>query len=736
MPIGFNKFVNNIKNNTFIDLIATINGSMRKIAIITNTLILISILIYGQETPDVAKNDLFLEKTIKSDITFVSELDSLSLVAIYNSTNGDNWTNNTNWLTEPVYSWYGIEVIENDITQITLYDNNLKGTIPTEIGNFDSLEELIFGNDSLSGSIPNEIGYMSQLTNLTIVGCKVSGAIPKEIEGLTNLVVLNLENNELTDSIPMQIGNLINLRALVLAKNQLSENIPKEIGNLTKLYKLDLSFNQLAGSIPSTIGYLTELGHLYLHSNNLSGPIPTELGNLVNMNQLYLNENNLSGSIPNEIGNLSIVNDLILSDNQLSGEIPSGIGHLEKVFNLFLSNNQLTGSIPEEIKNLTNLSGLTLSNNNLSGTITDSIGNLENLTYLKLNQNNFTGAIPSHFNKLINLKYFDISENNFSNLPNLASLTRLSTFITHHNKFTFEDFKNTGLSFINSSSIYTPQDTLKIDTSVIYVNECDQVVLNCQNLISESITNPDNKFSIYHNGDLVYGWSSNPEYIISSFPANGKGIYSIKVRNNDYTYLTLHTNNFLIDILNYKPTDIELSNDIINEDLTAGSAVGVFTTTDINIEDSHKYSFLSGDGSNDIDNSSFAIDEDTLRTALNLDFETKSTYNIYLQTQDSDGLTFAKAFVINISDVIETDIKDIDNVQWCIYPNPCSGKFHVKVNANGFIIEVYDIIGNKIYSQVVDNSKRDIDLSNYSKGQYIINISAENKVYSKKLIIQ
>ena len=35
--------------------------------------------------------------------------DSLALVALYNSTNGKDWTNNANWLSDkPIYSWYGI----------------------------------------------------------------------------------------------------------------------------------------------------------------------------------------------------------------------------------------------------------------------------------------------------------------------------------------------------------------------------------------------------------------------------------------------------------------------------------------------------------------------------------------------------------------------------------------------------------------------------------------------------
>ena len=52
--------------------------------------------------------------------------DSLALVALYNSTNGDNWHNNTNWLTnEPIENWVGITVTDNRVTKIRLYSNNL-----------------------------------------------------------------------------------------------------------------------------------------------------------------------------------------------------------------------------------------------------------------------------------------------------------------------------------------------------------------------------------------------------------------------------------------------------------------------------------------------------------------------------------------------------------------------------------------------------------------------------------
>ena len=49
-------------------------------------------------------------------ITVIAEanLDRDALVALYNATDGDNWTNNTNWLSdEPLGQWYGVTTDEN-----------------------------------------------------------------------------------------------------------------------------------------------------------------------------------------------------------------------------------------------------------------------------------------------------------------------------------------------------------------------------------------------------------------------------------------------------------------------------------------------------------------------------------------------------------------------------------------------------------------------------------------------
>ena len=245
--------------------------------------------------------------------------------------------------------WGEYYSIENT-TILNLYDNQLTGPIPSEIGNLTNLTYLNLGYNQLTGSIPPEIGNLTNLTYLDLYSNQLTGSIPSEIGNLTNLKYLDLKSNyQLTGSIPSEIGNLINLEFFSLLHNQLTGPIPPEIGNLTNLTYLRLSESQLTGEIPPEIGNLTNLETLILSNNQLTGSIPPEIGNLTNLTYLRLSQNQHTGSIPPEIGNLTNLTYFDLSDNQLTGEIPSEIGNLTNLTDLFLLNNELTGEIPETI---------------------------------------------------------------------------------------------------------------------------------------------------------------------------------------------------------------------------------------------------------------------------------------------------------------------------------------------------------------------------------------------------
>jgi Leucine-rich repeat (LRR) protein len=214
--------------------------------------------------------------TISGDSSFtcdtVTEIPSTeceALVALYNSTDGDNWVSNTGWkVTNTPCNWYGVSCSGGHVSELDMSSNQLSGTIPPELGQLSNLEFISLFINQLSGTIPPELGQLNSLKYLWLQSNQLSGTIPPELGQLSSLQELELISNQLSGTIPPELGQLSSLQTLVLSSNQLSGTIPPELGNLTNLDWLYLDSNQLCGKIPSELMNL-ELSGLGLQSNNL-----------------------------------------------------------------------------------------------------------------------------------------------------------------------------------------------------------------------------------------------------------------------------------------------------------------------------------------------------------------------------------------------------------------------------------------------------------------------------------
>ena len=261
------------------------------------------------ETPEQAKGRLMSRATPD---------DRAVLVALYNGTNGPNWSTSANWLTDaPIKDWHGVTTDANDrVVGLRLRDNQLSGPIPPELANLANLRSLDLQDNRLTGEIPAWLGSLTNLEILNLSWNRLSGTIPPSLGNLANLQKIYLGANRIRGGIPPDLGNLSHLKELWLGNGlDLTGEIPPELSRLTRLEVLDLGHSEISGPIPVWLGDLSRLRMLFLDGNEFTGEVPAELGNLTHLDLLTLDGNTtLFGTLPHTLTRITDLYRLTFHD--------------------------------------------------------------------------------------------------------------------------------------------------------------------------------------------------------------------------------------------------------------------------------------------------------------------------------------------------------------------------------------------------------------------------------------
>ena len=254
----------------------------------------------------------------KSPINVTREQDSLSLVVLYDATNGSAW--NQSWdLSMPMSQWYGVTLSNNRVSRLNLTNNGIKGRFPEELADLEFLQYLHLAQNDMTGTLPANIDNLSRLEEFQLDDNRIGGGIPNALGFIGSLRILSMKNNQLVGSIPSSLGNLSLVQRIDLSDNRLTGSIPAELTQLNLLEILDLSANNLSGSIPGSINNLSLIREIYFHENELNGSIPQGIVNCHNLIHLWLHENALTGAVP-DVSFLDL-NSCRLENNELS-ELP------------------------------------------------------------------------------------------------------------------------------------------------------------------------------------------------------------------------------------------------------------------------------------------------------------------------------------------------------------------------------------------------------------------------------
>ena len=234
--------------------------------------------------------------------------DREALIALYNATDGANWSRKDNWLSnKPIDQWYRVFTnSDGRVTTLLLGGNKLNGTVPPEIGYLGELEVLDIDKNSLSGVLPDDMMNLSSLKNL--VFSKNSGLCAPTHSAFQDWLT-EVENRSTAPGYVILGPNCVQDREALIAlynatdganwsrKDNWLSNKPidqwyrvftNSDGRVTTLL---LGGNKLNGTVPPEIGYLGELEVLDIDKNSLSGVLPDDMMNLSSLKNLVFSKN-------------------------------------------------------------------------------------------------------------------------------------------------------------------------------------------------------------------------------------------------------------------------------------------------------------------------------------------------------------------------------------------------------------------------------------------------------------
>ncbi len=130
-----------------------------------------------------------------------------------------------------------------------------------------------------------------------------------------------------------------------------------------------------------------------------------------------------------------------------------------------------------------------------------------------------------------------------------------------------------------------------------------------------------------------------------------------------------------------------------------------------------------------------------LPTGLNFDVNTgtisgtptvetsSSTYTIIagnVAGQSSTDITFATS--------ISTSLNEVHKLQINIFPNPVKNTINIQTNESIVYLEIFNLIGSKLFCNIPNNTFTKIDVSSLPKGSYLLNVRTIKSVQTVKII--
>lgn len=450
--------------------------------------------INNSQLPDLTLSTDFYHAKFSSYTT-----DSLALVSLYNSTDGANWTNRTNWLTGNLDTWNGVTVSGGNVREVSLPANNLAGPIPDDIYHLDSIRAMDLSDNLIDGYVPWNITRMKKLEKLLVKN--------NELDSLPNL------NANPPDTLDVS-GNRLHFLGL-------EENL----GIPVFIYAPQDSVGDYAV-------YVTDAGSNFSMDANVRGAN--------NMYQWILNGTPVAGQTG---ATLNLVGVTFVDEGYYTVEVTNSI---VTGLTIYTRGRELRVSSLERDSlalvnlyetaggdNWTDKTGWDASNRGTLDTWVGVVIDNDRVIELILPDNNVSGQITDKFREITQLQNVDLSGNRLRKIPFIGgaqTFTLLDTFDVTYNQLGFE-YISPNIS--RTEFLYNPQDSLD-------VNPSDTVFVGTRIDFTAGTYSANNTYEWLFNDSPMSGVTDST-FSIVTMERDSMGVYTARVSNSVVTGMDLYT---------------------------------------------------------------------------------------------------------------------------------------------------------------------------------------------------
>ncbi len=416
----------------------------------------------------------------------VIQQDIDALTDLYTDLNGASWTDNTGWLIGDPSSWFGVTVTNNRVTGIALPNNNLSGIITSSFTTLTGLQSLnIAGNEVTS--LPDLSGLPNASTTLTF---DVSD---------NRLDFASLESNSTITNKVISPQKTFFTQEDVLSEVSTEVSINRMVGGTANVYKWFKNDVVIAGQTGSTLTFASAQ---------------------------FTDEGTYRAEVTN-----TIVTNVTLNTANYILKISSLERDRIALNNIFIATDGLnwTNGTGWDSDDLSTRFGVTVVNNRV--------------TALSLPANNLQGNIPIDLKDIGQLATIELQDNELRALPDVTSLTQLTTLNVTGNRLGFGDLVPNAQGNITTFT-YVPQRRFGLTTTEL-------LDVNSTTTVSIEISGEGNVYKWFRKprrtpeevaGTEVVGATAS-SYTIEGLNFDNMGIYYVEVTNPGLPDLTIRNRN-------------------------------------------------------------------------------------------------------------------------------------------------------------------------------------------------